>query len=68
MEIDIYAVPNAAKLGVTLKVCLDRRWKSFPVGTVFDAVEEFNRILQARKYQREVVKQPDLWGGRNLDA
>src|SRR5690242_18309305 len=39
MEVTVYSIPNTAKLGVALKVCLDRRWKTFTVDNVFAAVD-----------------------------
>lgn len=63
MEVTVYSIPNTSKLGVALKVCLDRQWKTFTVENVFAAVERFNEVLRDRHYKRDVVKQPDLWGG-----
>jgi hypothetical protein len=54
MEIKIYQIPNSAKQAVTLRVCIDRKWKLFPVETVFAAVEEFNRILRLNQAQRSI--------------
>jgi hypothetical protein len=55
IRVDEIKTPTSVKAIVTLFVCLDRKWRAFPVETVFDAVEQFNRVLRTKQSRAKQV-------------
>lgn len=62
VRIEKTLIQTAAKLTtlVTLSICIDRKWKSFPCANVFDAVETLNQLLN-RRHIRNSSEQEELF-------